>query len=172
MTTKNHKILALSDPHVTLKCTNSGVQKFSRYIGVTLKIVGARRWHTSHTEEEQILGATVQYLVAAFTRHQGSVHRCSNPGTVLYDRQSLKGVCLLQEPNMVAQTHQHGAQHDHPSGRGLVLGHCPSGHSYHLHHSAEGRWVWITDIQGTDLKVSTTAIIRYWFLKHQIYLVT
>ena len=129
-------------------------------------------WQTSHTEEAQILGATVQYLVATVTWHHGFVDRCTNPYTVLCDRHSLKGVCLLQEPNMVAPTHQHGAQHDHPSGRGLVLGHCPSGHSYHLHHPAEGRCVWIADIQGTDLKISTTAIIRYWFLKYQINLVT
>lgn len=153
-------------------CTNSGVHKFSINLGVNLKTIAARRWHTFHTEDPEILSATVQNLVATATWHQGFVHLYTNPCTILYDRHSLKGVYLLQEPNMVAQTHQHGAQHDHPSGSSLVFGHCPSGHPYHLHHPAEGRLVWITDTQRRDMTVNTTAIIRYWFLKHQINLVT
>lgn len=153
----------------TTKPSCYAIQKYRS----NLNIRGARRWrHAFHTEDPQILGVTIQYLIATATWHQGFLHRNTNPYTVLYDRHSLKGVCLLQEPNMVAQTHQHGAQHDHPSGRGLVLGHCPSGHSYHLHHPSEGRLVWITDIQGRDLKASTTTINRYCFLTHQINLVT
>lgn len=76
---------------------------------------------------------------------------------------------MLQEPNVVAPAHQYGAQHDDPSGRGLVSGHCPGDRSYHLHH-AEARLVGslpVADIcvQGMDLKISEGKL-RLGFVNH------
>lgn len=51
---------------------------------------------------------------------------------------------------MVASAHQHGAQHDDPSGRGVVSRHCPGDRSYNLHDPAEARSVPVTVLRAAN----------------------